>query len=71
MTTQPEATGAARGHARTRWRLLAVIAVVVLIPTAAIAGVVTREPAEPIPFPFALGVDGAAVDLGIPTGGSG
>ncbi len=58
MTTPPEATEAARSHARTRWWLLAAIAVMVLVPTIAIAAMVTREPTDQIPSPFALDAAG-------------
>jgi probable HAF family extracellular repeat protein len=49
---------------RTRWWLLALIAVVVLVPAAVTAYRVNREPAGPSFVPFAVTADGTEVDLG-------
>jgi probable HAF family extracellular repeat protein len=49
---------------RTRWWLLALIAVAVLVPTAVAAYLVDREPPEPMSLPFAVTAGGTIVDLG-------
>ena len=51
-------------HRRTRWWLLAVIAVVLLVPAGVAAYLVNREPAQPVYLPFAVASDGTSIDLG-------
>lgn len=52
------------GPRRTRWWLLALIAVVVLVPAAVTTYLVNREPVEPLYLPFAIAADGTPIDLG-------
>ncbi len=52
------------GRRRTRWWLLALIAVVVLVPAAVTTYLVNREPVEPLYLPFAVAADGTRIDLG-------
>ncbi len=47
-----------------RWWLLALIALVVLVPAGIAAYLVNREPPEPIYLAFAITADGTAVELG-------
>ncbi len=48
----------------TRYWLLALVAVVVVVPAAVAAYLIDRDPTEPTVVPFAMGADGAVVDLG-------
>ena len=52
------------GRRRTRWRLLGLIAVVLLVPATLAAYLVNREPAEASYLPFAVAADGTGIDLG-------
>lgn len=60
--TAPGSEDTRRRH--TRWWLLALIAVVVLVPAAVATYLVNREPTEPLYLPFAVTGDGTSIDLG-------
>ena len=62
-TTEASVDGPPRQ--RTRWWFLALIAVVVLVPSSIAVYLVNRGPAaEPLYVPFAVSADGTGIDLG-------